>query len=361
MHDLPPELRGRKAINPNIPQGRGIVEEEEEQEISSNDKSSPHLLEEVLNPFLDRSGAIFGAILMAVTLITLLALNAASQKIGEHPVFYVTLPAAFVMFCWDVGFGWFHRKGTRQIASEGRQAIARIRAERAERLQEQEMVDTGMNTPPTLAEDGSRNGSHPSNEKVSKVFAPDYELAKADTNDHEAVENPSSPSRSMPVASGMESKSMVDERRRKASSTNQFPSEEAYEEYDKPRREATLFSQAKKLYQWSQVTFPTATTVATHLPYALVPFAFCMFILVQGLVTRGWVPVFAYGWDHWVNKTGTVGAIGGMGFLSVILCNVGVFADSSDLAQANLSVVCRDQYRHDHLAFSRYSSLATDP
>lgn len=70
-----------------------------------------------------------------------------------------------------------------------------------------------------------------------------------------------------------------------------------------------------------------------------------MFVLVQALATKGWVPVFAHGktsiartvnmsktvadpstcpflgWDHWVNKTGTIGAIGGMGFLSVIMCN----------------------------------------
>ena len=50
-----------------------------------------------------------------------------------------------------------------------------------------------------------------------------------------------------------------------------------------------------------------------------------MFVLVQALVTKGWVPVFAHGWDHWVNKTGTIGSIGGMGFLSVILCNVSSF------------------------------------
>lgn len=61
--------------------------------------------------------------------------------------------------------------------------------------------------------------------------------------------------------------------------------------------------------------------VLSHLPFALVPFALAMFVLVEALVTKGWVPVFAYGWEHWVNKTGTVGAIGGMGFLSVILCN----------------------------------------
>ena len=64
------------------------------------------------------------------------------------------------------------------------------------------------------------------------------------------------------------------------------------------------------------------TAVASHLPFALIPFAFCMFTLVQALVTKGWIAVFAYGWDHWVTKTGTVGAIGGMGFLAVILCNV---------------------------------------
>ena len=51
-----------------------------------------------------------------------------------------------------------------------------------------------------------------------------------------------------------------------------------------------------------------------------------MFVLVQALVTKGWVPVFAYGWDHWVTRTGTVGAIGGMGFLAVILCNVSTAA-----------------------------------
>jgi Na+/H+ antiporter NhaD/arsenite permease-like protein len=75
-------------------------------------------------------------------------------------------------------------------------------------------------------------------------------------------------------------------------------------------------------YKWFQITFPTAATVLAGLPFALVPFAFCMFVLVQALVTKGWVPVFAHGWDAWVDKTGTVGAVGGMGFLSVLLCNV---------------------------------------
>ena len=88
------------------------------------------------------------------------------------------------------------------------------------------------------------------------------------------------------------------------------------------KKRTTLESVIKNRYQWARETFPTTMTVFNHLPLPLLPFAFCMFVLVQALVTKGWVPVFAHGWDHWVEKTGTVGAIGGMGFLSVILCNV---------------------------------------
>ncbi len=47
-----------------------------------------------------------------------------------------------------------------------------------------------------------------------------------------------------------------------------------------------------------RATFPTVTEVLKLLPYALLPFAFSMFILVQGLVSKGWVAVFAFGWDY---------------------------------------------------------------
>jgi hypothetical protein len=84
----------------------------------------------------------------------------------------------------------------------------------------------------------------------------------------------------------------------------------------------TLVSFLGEAKLWAQETFPTVMAVLSHLPFALIPFALSMFVLVQALVTKGWVPVFAYGWDRWVKKTGTVGAVGGMGFLAVILCNV---------------------------------------
>lgn len=80
-----------------------------------------------------------------------------------------------------------------------------------------------------------------------------------------------------------------------------------------------------KFAKWERTistTFPTVVTIAGRLPIPLVPFAFLMFILVQALSAKGWVEVFAGWWVAWINKTGTIGAIGGMAFASCVLCNV---------------------------------------
>jgi len=69
-------------------------------------------------------------------------------------------------------------------------------------------------------------------------------------------------------------------------------------------------------------TFPTVHTIVSRLPVALMPFAFLMFILVQGLASRGWVQVFASFWQTWVDKTGPVGAVAGMAIGAGLMCNV---------------------------------------
>ncbi|KAI9465182.1 hypothetical protein BJY52DRAFT_1220876 [Lactarius psammicola] len=68
--------------------------------------------------------------------------------------------------------------------------------------------------------------------------------------------------------------------------------------------------------------FPSVYGVCKSLPVALVPFAFLMFILVQGLASQGWVHIFANWWGAWVNKTGIVGAAAGMTIGSGLLCNI---------------------------------------
>ncbi|EED85293.1 predicted protein, partial [Postia placenta Mad-698-R] len=69
-------------------------------------------------------------------------------------------------------------------------------------------------------------------------------------------------------------------------------------------------------------SFPTVAAIAQRLPIPLLPFAFLMFILVQSLSAQGWVEVLASWWGAWARKTGVMGAIGGMGFVACMFCNV---------------------------------------
>ncbi|KAE9366918.1 putative arsenite transmembrane transporter protein [Stipitochalara longipes BDJ] len=331
MHSLTPEEQAKVPINPNIPDGRGIAEEQE----NVNDEQGKVLsLEEIMNPFVDRKGAAFGALIMTATLVTLLAVNASDQGNGKDvPVFYITLPAAVVMFCWDLASGWINRKKTREISKNGREEKERFRAEQAEQAriaalgnenfpgtvqQGQEDVDRGVPLQPSVSENGDdvapdlassvaklvpRDDTSQNGLSTSVTNTPDgkQELDGLDSG-HRPQRVPGT------VSSG------EDEEKRAYS-------ERISDEAAREQKRTSVVTLVEDAHRWAQETFPTCTAVLSHLPYALLPFAFSMFVLVQGLVTNGWVPVFAYGWDHWVKKTGTVGAIGGMGFISTLLCN----------------------------------------
>lgn len=333
MHELSPEVLAKKPINPNIPHAKGRdIEQEMDQ---SNEESNLLSLEEIMNPFLDKGGAAAGAIIMAVTLITLLALNAASQSSGEHPVYWVTLPAAFVLFCWDVAFGWKHRKETRGIARDRKQEFERTLAERSVKREEEEAnrekesiraatsPHLGHILPPTPEIYASENNGERSTGSTTALDLSISELQPIDKYSHNShspkIEAIGMSDLSRPPSISLETTSgrATDEEKCRFSEQVVRKVERGQE-----RGPTTLASLIADAYRWLQETFPTVVAVVTHLPFMLVPFALSMFVLIQGLVTKGWVPVFAHGWDHWVNKTGTIGAVGGMGFLSVILCNV---------------------------------------
>ncbi|KAF3390236.1 hypothetical protein F1880_009019 [Penicillium rolfsii] len=332
MHELSEEAKARKPVNPNIPHARGNAEEEEE---INNTNGKLLSLEEIMNPFLDKGGATFGAVIMAVTLITLLALNAASQSGHEHPVFWVTLPAAFIMFCWDLASGWFHRHETREIAAKGRREVEAARAERSRQgstrnLQEQEdnAIESRRSDIPAISSQSSSvdgNGVPIGDpDLIDRKRAPHDDSEKRLSDPEYSGDEPF-PKLSVP-AGVMETsqKLTLSASPEPLEVTPTFAVDEEKRDsiYQKETNSPqTLVSLTKDLHRWLQETFPTVTAVVSHMPFPLVPFALAMFVLVQALVTKGWVPVFAYGWDHWVNRTGTVGAIGGMGFLSVILCN----------------------------------------
>lgn len=378
MHELDEEARARKPVNPNIPFGRGTAGEEEKR-LASNEAGQQLSLEEIMNPFLDKAGAAFGGVIMAATLITILILNEVQSSMNkETRVFYVTLPAALVMLTFDLVWGWLHRKETRKIARDGRRQVAED-AERKKRefAAEQGVLrdvhDTDMTTV-EMAEMRNTNSGGSIDEKADQLNYSDENIGQSSgsstntgpspvarpacvpnrasdlNNEGGSVTSPDAASKSAVVntagpeniisshqkedtrqgdllsvpqrsADTQSTESTMEEKGKLAENMAAIQAHESATSTspDEPR---TLVSVTVDVYRWLQDTFPTVIAVFNHLPFALLPFAFEMFILVQGLVTNGWVPVFAYGWDHWVNKTGTIGAVGGMGFLSVILCNV---------------------------------------
>ncbi|KAF7716978.1 Uncharacterized protein PECH_003211 [Penicillium ucsense] len=333
MHELPDDMKNKPPVNPNIPHARGEAEIEE-----TRDESVQLLsLEEIMNPFLDKKGAAFGALIMAATLITVLALNAVtSSSSGEtHPVYWVTLPGAFVMFCWDLASGWTHRHETREIAAKGRREmeLARINKERSQSSQdiatENEKISGSkeQNSPilqESMLQTASTNSSadtYSSSTKLDRAAdarAIHTDQANLPANRDPHIEPFVRVEECAPRKSVLTDASVAVETAPGIVGDLEKTNTPDGQETSGPR---TLVSLSQDFYHWLQLTFPTVTVVVSHMPFPLVPFAFSMFVLVQALVTKGWVPVFAYGWDHWVEKTGTVGAVGGMGFLSVILCN----------------------------------------
>jgi hypothetical protein len=321
MHKLTltPEEQAKPPVNPNIPNGRGIAEEKEKQH--ENDEQGKVLsLGEIMNPFLDQKGAAFGAFIMSATLVTLLVINATDQGNGQdRPVFFVTLPAAFVMFCWDLGSGWLNRKETREIARKGREEKEQFRAEQEQtRLsalgnenssesqpRSQGGADDGILPPPAPTHPVSESGDDQTPESPSglessvSMLVPEDDhsqsgrsiTAISTLNGKQELERPDSSYRPQGVL-GMASSGEDEEKR----AFSEPISDEVQRQQEPERR--TIVSLVEDAYRWSQETFPTVTAVLSHLPYALVPFAFSMFVLVQGLVSRGWVPVFAYGWDN---------------------------------------------------------------
>ncbi|CEI39830.1 hypothetical protein FVEN_g2110 [Fusarium venenatum] len=338
MHTLPQAAKEKEPVNPNIPYVQHQAEESAE---SGEGRQEMTLsLAYIMNPFLDRKGAAFGALIMSATLITVLAINAASTGTGEIPVFWVTVPAAFVMFCWDLGSGWIHRHDTRETAAKYKAEMVTARAERA--LQ-RSAISQDESEPKLDATFGVSDGGAAANGEQTEGIA----LKNLpDTNDHTnsqfeipklVVSNtagnspviisgsePQTPAQKFNTPPGGEDtlhaqnmstlpSAQMDAEKLEAGNSQQT----SKQPIDKPN----LVSKSREAYEWLQETFPTVMAVAAHLPFALVPFAFAMFVLVQALVSTGWVNVFAWGWYHWSKRTGTIGSIGGMAFLSVVLSN----------------------------------------
>ncbi|KAF8154813.1 hypothetical protein B0H34DRAFT_718013 [Crassisporium funariophilum] len=69
------------------------------------------------------------------------------------------------------------------------------------------------------------------------------------------------------------------------------------------------------------VKYPTIHTALPRLPFALVPFAFSQFILIEGLAHQGWIEIFAR-WLVTATQRRIFPTVWVVGVLGVILCNL---------------------------------------
>lgn len=305
--DLPDERKNRMPANPNIP----AVRERSADGESLRSEAEQAELEHILNPFLDRKSTLLGSFIFIATIVLLLALNAVYLSQGGNTDYWVTLPAAVAMLCWDLSMGWLHRAETRHIVQQGRR--------RAE-------INNLDSTVSAIKEVSLAHDDHSKDIWVS--WSVDARRVASASNGTSTEEPP--PENTSDKCSG----STQQQQQTPVIGINRVLTNLGIAETSHPTSEFrhrdgyfTLFKLLENRYEWCQETFPTMTVSLHQLPYDLVPFAFCMFILVEALISKGWVHVFARWWDLWATKTGPIGCIAGMGFLGVVLSSVSI-ADS---------------------------------
>ena len=97
--------------------------------------------------------------------------------------------------------------------------------------------------------------------------------------------------------------------------------EQAADGKAEPRLFATQRDKFDSKYASLATHFPTFFTALPRLPFALIPFAFSQFILIEGLAHQGWIDVFAT-WLVEATNRQIIPTVWVIGVLGVILCNV---------------------------------------
>ncbi|KAH9888414.1 hypothetical protein C8Q73DRAFT_710090 [Cubamyces lactineus] len=282
---------------------------------------------EVRATLVDPRGAVFGSVVLVMTLGVLVGVS----TVGV-PVWMVTVPPAVVMLAQDVWYDWARRRGRVQERNAFRSGPAGLSSSSALGTSS-DGLERYWGDPP-LAEDAREGGGD------GAVTGPSHEgHALHEMNRLTPASTPASRSASTSAStSAFTSGSTLSAAQppplfpnpRQAHSHNE-PTTPSPCPRPRPRPASPLSSppphprallpRLHHLLTTTTSTFPTVTHIAARLPVALLPFALLMFVLVQGLAAQGWVALFACAWAAWVHRTGALGAVGGMGVLSCVLCN----------------------------------------
>lgn len=224
---------------------------------------------------LDPVGAWVGSFMLGATLVLCLVVS-----FFGIDVWMISLPFAFGKFLFDLG--WDHYRYSRGIPMLGRLPKA---------------VGEGVNQ-------GSIAGEHPRTEDSPSRHFSHIDMEKLPSFPPDEATAVGSHSSSPKIALKAESQSI------------HIPEETKKQYIIRQCR-----SHKNNLYDQLDKRFPTFITALPRLPFALVPFAFSQFILIEALNYQGWVNVFA-NWLVRASQNQVHPTIWLIGILGVILCNL---------------------------------------
>lgn len=220
---------------------------------------------------VDPNGAIFGLVLLACCLCTLVGTSFASV-----PVWMVTLPFAAIMFVRDIQ----HDLGIN---------ISRLWKQRKPR--------SVANTTAKDHDDVSIKPTIHSSDDVIEM----HTIRLPTPSVHTITSMPTEPFEvPLSALSVMQSTSF-------AASVQ-------------TKKEPKYFKWLFRGLRWSAKRFPTIYAVCLRMPWSILPFSLGMFILIEALAELGWIGIFATGMSVFTKNYVT--AVFGMVFVSIIACQL---------------------------------------
>jgi Na+/H+ antiporter NhaD/arsenite permease-like protein len=267
----------------------------------------------------DPFGALVGSFMLGATLILCLVVS-----FFGIDVWMISLPFAGAKFIFDIGRD--HYRYSRRMSGSGSpKAVEEGPVESPAVGNHQPTPD--YHTPHPLPMDEKRSMSFPSDEPTavdSRLQTPrieaDTELQRSSS--HPLDKEPAVGSH--PETANVEPKA---ELQRSSSPTDKEPvvgsrpETRMTESQIVPPSLPTSKAKIKQLQPSHMERFPTFFTALPRLPFALIPFAFSQFILIEALNHQGWVNVFA-DWLVRASHKEVHPTIWLIGVLGVVLCNL---------------------------------------
>jgi Na+/H+ antiporter NhaD/arsenite permease-like protein len=255
-----------------------------------------------LNPreaLRDPVGAIFGGILLLTCLTLVIVLS-----FFHIDVWKIVLPFAVTKFIFDLS--WDHYRFNHGLLDNQKPITE---------LPQEDRVHTQLKRALPIPNDIE-------NVLVLSTPAPQVIVVGLRQDSMSSTTESSNDSLKDQLADG---KAVVGLRQDTMSSTTESTNDSLKDQLADGKAEPRLFSTQRdkfdSIHTSLAVHFPTFFTALPRLPFALIPFAFSQFILIEGLARQGWIDLFAT-WLIKATNRQIIPTVWVIGILGVILCNV---------------------------------------